>query len=76
MGFPPDRSPAQVSPVTGGVGGRKPEKELKLRRGELDGGGRPGPRGKGSPFYFGKGDGVADTVQANQKVSSRFSEPS
>lgn len=76
MGFPPDRSPAQVSVVTGGVGGRKREKELKLPHGELDGGGRRGPRGRGSPFYFGKGDGVEDIVQANQKVSSRFSEPS
>lgn len=65
-----------MSPVTGGVGGRKRGKELKLRHGELDGGGRRGPRGRGSPFYFGKGDGVADIVQANQKVSSRFSEPS
>lgn len=41
--------------------------------GELDGGGRRGlteERGREGEglFYFGKGDGVANIVQANQKV--------
>lgn len=71
-GVPPGISPAQVFPAAGGVEGRRGN-ELILVLGELDGGGRRGlteERGREGEglFYFGKGDGVANIVQANQKV--------
>lgn len=71
-GVPPGISPAQASPAAGGVRGRRGN-ELILVHGELDGGGRRGlteERGREGEglFYFGKGDGVANIVQANQKV--------
>lgn len=49
VGFPPNRSPAQVSPVTGGVGDETGR--LELRHSELNGAGGGGPRG-GEPLLL------------------------